>query len=141
MTAKKIFVLGDLQSYNTYRQIEKSVLPEISKKIEELAISTDNNQTYIRETVENLFEFQYAYANLKNDKELMELVYIKRATGYLYSPEEKIRFVGITVLSQKGKISDIKHLEKIANNSKEKDELRQLASYAIESIKKIPNLK
>ena len=42
-TAKKLFVIGDLQSYNNYRQMEKSVLPEINKKIEELTAEISAN--------------------------------------------------------------------------------------------------
>lgn len=46
--AKKLFVIGDLQSYNAYRQIEKTALPEIEKKIEELTVEISGNQAALK---------------------------------------------------------------------------------------------
>jgi hypothetical protein len=42
--AKKLFAVGELQSYNTYRHVDKKTLTEIGKKIEELTAEITANQ-------------------------------------------------------------------------------------------------
>jgi len=42
--AKKLFAIGELQSYNTYQQVDKKTLAEIATKIKELSVEIAANQ-------------------------------------------------------------------------------------------------
>lgn len=105
------------------------------KRVNAVDKSIQGNQLFIKESVENYYDYQYAYANIKGDKASLKLVYIKRAIGNLYSFEEKVRFLGVSVLSQYGAVSDIRHLENISNNLDENTDLKELATYSINAIK------
>ena len=120
-----------------YKEV-KHILDDINRISKEIIIiekKVTRNQTYIQKGLENVFDYQFMYANLKKDRNALKLVYSKRAVCNLYSLDEDIRFAGITALKETGTISDLHHLENIINDPDEIKRNKILASDAREAIK------
>lgn len=97
-------------------------------------------QTFIQKGHENLFDLLQYYADKNQLKNLMEIIFRKRAICSLYSHEENERFTGISVLTEKGLISDIDHLEYIILNPDENENNKRLAIDAITNIRLRSNI-
>jgi len=131
----KINEFSDLEK-ETANKIQANLdsFAENSLKIMQVEKDLSSHKTYLKESIELLFELHISCAIIAKSKECLKAIFIKRAVSNLYSFEEKERFSGITALGQIGTMSEIVHLEHIINDKSENVNNRSLATKAIVSI-------
>jgi hypothetical protein len=127
----------DKESNRITKEIQ-NILKEFTEKIEKInkierEVSTQ--QTYLHQSLENVYELFLFVSNINKDKTLLREIFINRAVGNLYSFDEKERFTSITTLGEIGDMSNIKHLENVLLNILETDKNKLLANNAIVNIK------
>lgn len=114
-------------------QISKKV--QISKiEVENLNNEIKSHRSYLKESIELLFDLLLVSANIIQDKKFYSQIFVKRAVSLLYSFDEKERFTGITTLNAVGTLAEVKHLEHILLNKDETDTNIILANKAITEI-------
>jgi hypothetical protein len=118
---------------------------KLNKKFQEIKGISDNlfkidkriigSQNYIHNGLEKLFDLVEEYASQKSERFLMDMVFKQKAVCNIYSFEENERFVGISILIERGVYNDIVHLEHVLFNAEECDRNKRLAAEAIGFIK------
>jgi hypothetical protein len=131
----KISELNSFEEKTKFR-IEEIINPfsEEAAQIKRIERDLSSHRSYIKHSIELLFDTLIWFANNTKDKELLKSVFIKRAISNLYSFDEKERFSGIAALGQIGTLSEIIHLEHVINDKSENDNNRLLANKAIVNI-------
>lgn len=109
--------------------VEKS-----SKEIKQLNKELSSHETYLKESIELLFELNSSLANMTKNKKFLKTVHVKRAVSSLYSSDKNERFSGITTLGESGGAAEIKHLEHIIVDEKESANNKLLAHDAMAKI-------
>ena len=111
-------------------------LLKVSERTISIEKSLKGNQDFIKHGLENIFDFlnNYISKTKRQEKDFMDKVFKARAISSLYSFEENIRFIGISILMENGVLNDIKHLEAVLFNAEENDSNKRIAKEAIVSI-------
>jgi len=122
-------------SLDEITQISKAI--QINKnEVESLNKEIISHRSYLKESIELLFDLLLASANIIQNKKFYSQIFVKRAVSLLYSFKKEERFTGITTLNCVGTLAEIGHLEKILLDKEETDKNKLLASNAITEIKK-----
>jgi hypothetical protein len=103
-------------------------------QIKQIERDLSSHHSYIKHSIELLFDTLIWYANITKNKELLKSVFIKRAISNLYSFNEKERFSGISTLGQIGTLSEIEHLEHVIKDEFENANNKLFANQAIVNI-------
>lgn len=134
-------VTNKIQEFDEDREFVTNEIQNILKKFEDdiekiNAIEEDvsTQQTYLHQSLENVYELLLFIANTNVDRKLLKAIFIKRAISNIYSSDEKERFSSITTIGEIGEASEIRHLKYALLNELETDKNKLLANQSIVNI-------
>jgi hypothetical protein len=126
----------EIKEFKIFKQKAEEELFKYLDSVKTIEKSLDKNRTFLNQSVENIFDALINYANIKGDKESLQLFFIARALSSLYSFDKHEIFAGIGKLAEIGDEFAIVSLERLVSNLEDEDkDLKNLAEIAIAKIR------